>query len=223
VTSPSPARLRAFVRRTTRLVDVADSGGIRLHVASDVMVLMRQAGDELGQTDPPIPFWGFPWPGGLAVARYLLERPELVAGRTVLDLASGSGLCGIVAMRCGAAEVRAVDVDPLATAATALNARANGVEVLVSGHDPLDREPPAVDVILAGDVCYEETMAERMIDWLAIAAGRGSLVLLGDPGRAYLPPGLELLASYDVRTTREIDDAEVRASSVFTLPRSTAR
>jgi predicted nicotinamide N-methyase len=219
VSTPSPARLRAFVRQTTRLAEVPDLGGIRLHMAADVMVLMRRAGNELGQPDPPIPFWGFPWPGGLAVARYLLERPEVVAGRTVLDLASGSGLCGITAMRCGAAGVRAVDVDPLAVAAIALNARANGVEVLVSGHDPLDREPPPADVILAGDVCYEETMAARMLGWLGLAARQGSLVLLGDPGRAYLPPGLERLATYEVRTTREIDDAEVRASSVFTLPR----
>jgi predicted nicotinamide N-methyase len=196
---------------------VADVPGVRLYTADDVMTVMHMAGRELGQPDPPLPFWAFPWAGGLAVARYLVEHPEEVAGRHVLDLASGSGLCAIVAMRMGAALAQAVDIDPLAEAAVALNAPANGVRIGFSRHDILDDLPPAVDVILAGDVCYEETMADRMLGWLRQASRNGTRVLIGDPGRAYLPSDLALLATYRVTTSRELEDAEVKPSAVYTL------
>jgi predicted nicotinamide N-methyase len=187
-------------------------------MADDVMTVMHLAGRELGQADPPLPFWAFPWAGGLAVARYLVEHPEEVAGKHILDLASGSGLCAIVAMRMGAASAQGVDIDPLAEAATALNAQANGVRIGFSRHDILDDPPPAADVILAGDVCYEETMAERMLGWLRQAAQTGTRVLIGDPGRAYLPTDVALLATYRVTTSRELEDAEVKRSAVYTLP-----
>src|SRR5262249_21692243 len=144
--------------------------------------------------DPPLPYWGFAWSGGLAIAHHLVAHPELVDGRTVLDMGTGSGLCGIVALRCGAASVTGVDVDPIARAAAGLNARANDVELAVTGRDVLAEGPPAVDVVLAGDVSYEESMASRMHGWLRAAAAAGSCVLIGDPGRAYLPPDLTLLA-----------------------------
>ena len=158
--TPSPATLRAFVRRQTRLQPVPDVPGVRLHTADDVMSVMAAAGEVLGQADPPLPFWAFPWAGGLAVARYLQDHPDEVADRHVVDVASGSGLCAIVAMRLGAASAQAVDIDPLAEAAVALNARANGVRIGFSRRDILGDEPPVCDVILAGDVCYEEIMAD---------------------------------------------------------------
>jgi predicted nicotinamide N-methyase len=216
--TPSPANLRAFVRRHTRLEPVADLPGIRLHVAADVTTLWHRAGLELAEPDPPLPFWAFPWAGGLAVARYLLDNAPEVAGKRVVDAASGSGLCAIAAMRAGAMYVHAVDVDPLAGAAVALNAEANNVRVAFSLTDLTATDPPECEVILAGDVCYEEMMAARMLSWLGNAAGLGIRVLIGDPGRRYLPPGLERVATYRVTTSRELEPGESRQSSVYTFP-----
>jgi predicted nicotinamide N-methyase len=218
VSNPSPADLRAFVRRHTILQPVPGIPGLRLHLASDVMELLRLAGRELGQPDPPLPFWGFAWAGGLAVARYLLDHADEVAGRRVVDIASGSGLCAIVALQQGAASAHGFDIDPLAEAAAALNAHANGLRLGFSRTDPLDGPPPDCDLIIAGDVCYEEQMAARMIAWLQSAAKSGARVLLGDPGRRYLPVGLEPLATYHVQTSRELEDSEVKPSSVFAIP-----
>jgi predicted nicotinamide N-methyase len=215
--TPSPANLRAFVRRHTHLRDVPDVPGLRLHLADDVMEVCRLAGLELGQADPPLPYWAFAWAGGLAIARYLVDHPEEVAGRRVVDIASGSGLCAIFAARAGAADVVAADVDPLAEAAVAINARANGLRVAFRRDDLLDFPPPPCDVILAGDVVYEETMARRMIDWLRTASTSGTRVLLGDLGRRYLPPGLTRLATYEVRTSLELENEPIKRSSVFTL------
>jgi predicted nicotinamide N-methyase len=216
--TPSPANLRAFVRNNTRLLPVPDLPEIRLHQADDVMAMMSLAGGELGEEDPGLPFWAFAWAGGLAVSHYLLEHPDDVAGRRVVDIASGSGLCAIVALKSGAAWAHAVDIDPLSEAAVALNARANGVRIGFSRQDLLGAEPPECDVILAGDVCYEETMAARMLDWLRLAASRGTRVLVGDPGRRYLPPGMSPLASYRVRTSHELEDAEMKDAAVYTFP-----
>ena len=215
--TPSSARLRAFVRRHTRLVPVPDVPGVRLHLADDAMTVMRLAGRELGQSDPALPYWAFAWSGGLALARFLVDRPQEVAGRRVLDLGSGSGLCAIAAVRSGAASVLAIDVDPLSEAAVAVNARANGVQVGFGRQDPLSLAPPECDVILAGDVCYEETMAGRMIDWLRRAHDRGIRTLIGDPGRAYLPAGLERRATYRVRSSLEIEESPIKDASVFTF------
>lgn len=190
---------------------------IRLHQADDVMAMMSLAGGELGEDDPGLPFWAFAWAGGLALSHYLLEHPDEVAGRRVLDVASGSGLCAIVALRCGADSVHAVDIDPLSEAAVALNAKANGVRIGFSLQDLLSTAPPECDVILAGDVCYEETMAARMVDWLRLAAARGTRVLVGDPGRRYLPSGMSLLAAYRVRTSHELEDAEMKDAAVYTF------
>jgi predicted nicotinamide N-methyase len=218
MTTPSPANLRAFVRRHTRLGAVPGLPGVRLHLANDVMTVYRLAGGELGEADPGLPFWAFAWAGGLAVARYLGEHPEVVAGRRVLDVASGSGLCAIVAMQSGAASAHAFDIDPFSEIAVGLNARANGVHIGFSRQDLLSGSPPPCDVILAGDVCYEETMAGRMVGWLRLAADRGTCVLIGDPGRNYLPDGLERLASYRVQTSRELEASEFKESAVYTFP-----
>ena len=192
---PGPAARRAFVRRHTRLQDIPEVPGLRLHLGDDVTTVWRRSGEFLQQADPPLPFWAFAWSGGLAVTRYLVDHPEEVAGRRVVDVASGSGLCAIVAARLGAVSVQAIDVDPLSAAAVDLNARANHVRIAFSGRDPLGDPPPPADVLLAGDVSYEEPMAVRMAVWLHSAAERGTRVLLGDPGRAHLPPGLKRLAT----------------------------
>jgi predicted nicotinamide N-methyase len=217
MSTPSRANLRAFVRRNTHLQDVPDVPGLRLHLADDVMEVCRLAGVELGQADPPLPYWAFAWAGGLAIARYLVDHPVEVAGRRIVDVASGSGLCAIVAARAGAADVLAADVDPLAEAAIEVNARANGVRIGFRRGDLLDGPPPPCDVILAGDVVYEETMARRMIEWLKAADASGTRVLLGDLGRRYLPPGLKRVATYDVRTSLELENEPIKRSHVFTL------
>ncbi len=215
----SPANLRAFVRRETRLKDVPGIAGLRLHLASDVTTTWRAAGERLGQPDPPMPFWAFAWAGGLAIARHLVAHPELVRSRDVLDVATGSGLCAITAALAGAATVHAIDVDPLAEAATAVNARANGVRIGFSRVDAATLAGADADVILAGDVCYEGPMSEALVGWLRREAGKGSLVLIGDPGRIYLPGDLVPLATYDVVTSRELEAGEVTRSTVYTFPR----
>ena len=194
-----------------------DLPGIRLHVADDVTTVWHQAGALLGEADASLPYWAFAWSGGLALARYLLDHPEEVAGHRVLDVASGSGLCAIAALRAGAASVHAIDIDPLSAAAVAVNGRANGVRIGFTLGDATTTPPPPGDVILAGDVCYEEGMAARLLDWLRSAASDGARVLLGDPGRTYLPAGLTRLASYRVRSSREIEEAETKESSVYTF------
>ena len=173
---------------------------------------------ETGDPDAPLPYWAFAWAGGLAIGRHLEEHPELVAGRRVFDLGSGSGLCAIAAMRGGAVAVTAVDIDAFAAAAIELNARANGYRVSVSPHDMLDDEPPDVDVILAGDCWYDAVLAERVLPWLLRAAARRIETVVGDPGRRYLPTDrLEELASYDVRTTTELEDRDQKTGRVYTI------
>src|SRR4029079_4871188 len=152
LSAPSPARLRAFVRRTTVMREVPGLPGIRLHTADDVTVLWHATGRELALEDPPLPYWGFAWPGGLAIAHHISAHPDTVAGRRVLDLGTGSGLCGIVALRAGAAAVLAVDIDPIARAAAALNARGNDVDLAVTGRDVIAERAPdlGVDPVLGG-------------------------------------------------------------------------
>ena len=213
----SPAARAAFVRRHTRLQEIPDVPGLRLHVADDVARLWRLTGEALDEPDPPLPYWAFAWSGGLAIARFILDHPDEVAGRRVVDVGSGSGLCAIVAARTGAASIRAIDVDPFAQAAIAVNAAANAVRLPVSGRDPIDEPAPACDLLLAGDVAYERPMAERMTSWLRMAAADGVRVLIGDPGRRYLSSGLELVASYTVRTSREIEASDVTEAAVHTI------
>lgn len=209
---------RGLVARHTRLQPLHDVPEVRLHLADDVGPVWRATEAALGVESAPIPFWAFAWAGGIAVARYVLDRPGTVAGRTVLDLATGSGLCAIAAMKAGASAATGVDVDPLAEAAVAMNARANAVRVGFIGRDLLDEEPPGVDVVLAGDTWYEGPLAERVLPWLGRAAAHGIDVLVGDPGRRYLPAArLERLAAYEVHTTTLLEDRDVVTARVFTL------
>lgn len=209
---------RAIVARHTRLQDVAGLNGIRLHLADDAAPVWQATEAALGLTGAPIPFWAFAWAGGLALARYVEDHPEEVRGRRVLDFASGSGLVAIAAARAGAAEVVAADIDPFAEVAIERNARANGVRLMFVGRELLDDEPPDVDVLLAADTWYEGPLAARVLPWLRSAAGRGTRVLVGDPGRRYLPAdGLDPIADYEVLTTTKLEDRDVVRSRVYVV------
>jgi predicted nicotinamide N-methyase len=214
-----PAQRRAFILRNTRLQFPPHTPEIRLHLADEITPIWRMTEEELGKIGLPPPFWAFAWAGGQALARYLLDHPDEVKGRTVLDFATGSGVAAIAASLAGATRVLASDLDPFSQAAVALNAEANKVQVEVSLADLLAAPPPAVDVILAADVCYEQPLADRVMAWLEASRSAGVHVLIGDPGRTYFPKtGLERLAEYKVPTTRELEDAEVKRTAVWRLP-----
>jgi predicted nicotinamide N-methyase len=209
---------RAFVLRHTVLRPVPDLPGIRLYLADEVLPLWHAVQVETGDPEAALPYWAFAWGGGLAIARYLIEDPESVAGKRVFDLGSGSGLCAIAAMRAGAATATGIDIDRFSAAAIDLNARANRVRVSATRADVLDDEPPDADVIVAGDTWYEAGLAERVLPWLRRARNAGIDVLIGDPGRRYLPTdALVELASYDVRTTTELEDLALKRASVYRL------
>jgi len=209
---------RAFILEHTELQSPPHTPELRLHLASEIEPIWRQTEVELQQKGLEPPFWAFAWAGGQALARYLLDHPEEVRGLKVLDFATGSGLVAIAAMKAGAVSVLAVDIDPFCQAAVALNAAANGVEVAFVCEDLLEGAAPDVDVICAGDICYAWPLADRVRRWLETAHAAGKRVLIGDPGRAYLPrERLESLAAYEVQTTRELEDRDVRRTGVFTF------
>ena len=209
---------RAFVLRHTRLRPVPGLEEVRLHLGDEVLPLWHAVQVETGDPDAPLPYWAFAWAGGLAIGRYLREHPEAVVGRRVFDLASGSGLCAIAALDAGATTVTGADIDAFAAAAMDLNARANGRRVTVVRRDVLDEGPPDADVVLAGDCWYDARLAERVLPWLHRARAGGIDVLVGDPGRRYLPTGeLVELAAYEVRTTTELEDLELKQGRVYRL------
>jgi predicted nicotinamide N-methyase len=209
---------RAFILEHTRLQRPPHAPELQLHLASEIEPIWRQTEEALGRTGLDPPFWAFAWAGGQALARYLLDHPLEAAGRRVLDFAAGSGIVGIAAMKAGAAHGLAADVDPFCEAAVALNAEANGVALDFTAEDLLRDPAPDVELICAGDICYEWPLADRVRVWLEAAHARGTRVLIGDPGRAYLPrEGLEQLATYEVATTRELEDREIRRTGVFTF------
>ena len=189
-----------------------------MRLADEVMPLWRTMEQDAGGVEVPPPLWAFAWAGGQAVARYVLDHPHVVAGKRVLDFASGSGLCAIAAAVGGAQSALAVDVDGFALEAVAINAQINGAAVEVTGHDLLDADPPDTDLILAGDVCYEQPLAGRVLAWLQVAHQRGSDVLIGDPGRTYFPrDAMTQLAQYDVPTMRELEGVFMKTAGVFTF------
>jgi predicted nicotinamide N-methyase len=205
-----------FIRANTAVGSPPLAPEIRLHLATEVTPIWQATEESLARFGTPPPFWAFAWAGGQALARYLLDHPETVAGREVLDLASGSGMVAIAAAKAGARRVTAADIDPFAAAAIEMNAALNGVSVQIESRDLLDRGPVGWGVVLAGDVCYEAPMTSRMIALLRRTAARGRLALLGDPGRAYLPrEGLIELARYTVPVSRELEDREAREGVVF--------
>ena len=209
----------AFIRDNTRLQPVPHAPEISLWLADEVTPIWRLTEEELGEMGLPPPFWAFAWAGGQALARYLLDHPHEVTGKRVLDFAAGSGLVGVAAMKAGAASCLCADIDPFCEAAVAANSRSNGVALTFIGDELLDAPPPDVDVICAGDICYERPMTEAVLAWLRQARGRGVRVLIGDPGRTYFPrTGLDFLAEYQVSTTRELEDLEIKRSSVWAMP-----
>ncbi len=210
-----------FIRSHTRLCPVPHAPEIALHVADEATALWQKTEEELQEIGLPPPFWAFAWAGGQALARYLLDHPETVAGRRVVDFASGSGLVAIAAAKAGAAQVLASDLDAFALHAIPLNAAANGVaERIATTGDDLTGSGAAMsaECVLAADVFYERDLGQAVGDWLAGLHAAGRTVLIGDPGRAYLPKArLRPLATYEVPVSRDLEDAEIKKSCVWTF------
>jgi predicted nicotinamide N-methyase len=206
-----------FIARHTRLHHAPLVPELRLRLADEVMPLWEETEATLGEKGVAPPYWAFAWAGGQALARYVLDERAIVSGRTVLDFAAGCGIAGIAAARAGALSVLCADIDPFAAAACALNGTLNQVAVHTLTDDLIGSDL-VPEIVLAGDVCYEQKLASRVIAWLKSLAGHGALVLIGDPGRAYLPKsGLMPLAEYDVSVSRDIEDREVRHTGVYRL------
>ena len=211
---PIPDR-RAFILANTCVLPVPHAPEIKLHLADEATELWEKTEEELGLIGLPPPFWAFAWAGGQALARYILDHREIVAGRRVLDFAAGSGLVGIAAAMAGAARVEACEIDEFAIDAIVLNAALNGVAIASRLGDVVGSDD-GWDVVLAGDVSYQKDMAEAATDWLAGLAKRGADVLIGDPGRTYLPRDrLRSIAEYRVAVTRALEDAEIKRTAVY--------
>jgi len=205
---------RKFILDNTALITAPLVPEIKLHLAIEIMPLWRKTEEELEAMGVPPPYWAFAWAGGQALARYILDHPDVVRGKSVLDFGSGSGLVGIAAAKAGARSVLSADIDHYACAAIALNASSNGVSIETTSDDLIGSRD-AWDVILAGDMCYERPLAEKLLDWLRTS---GSNALLGDPGRSYFPKsGVERLALYNVQVTRDLEDRKIRETGVYRL------
>ena len=209
------AERERFIRANTKLKQPPLVPELVLHVAHEVVPLWTRTEDLNSGALPP-PYWAFAWPGGQALARYILDHPGDFAGRSVLDFGAGSGLVAIAAARAGA-KASACDIDRYSLAAIAHNSAANAVDVTAINADLIGTKP-SWDVILVGDMCYERPLADRLLPWLRQAAAGGTRVLLGDPGRSYFPGGgVEKLATYAVPTTRDLEDRDMRETSIYRL------
>ena len=207
----------AFIAAQTAIAHPPLVPEIKLHLATEITPIWEATEAELARLNLPPPYWAFAWPGGQALTRFLLDQPDWVKGKRVLDFAAGSGLSAIGAAKAGATQTQAAEIDDFAIAAIALNARANNVVIDLVRED-LIGVAPRWDVVLAGDVCYERPMAEKVIAWFRTLASRGVAVLMGDPGRAYLPQsGLLKLARYWVPTSLELEDRTERETIVWRL------
>jgi predicted nicotinamide N-methyase len=205
----------AFIRANTEVATASLVPEIRLHLATEVVPLWQATETILERAGLPPPYWAFAWPGGQAVARHVLDNPRLVSGRRVLDLAAGCGVAAVAAAKMGA-RASASEIDRFALAAIALNAALNGVEVAPIDRDVLDDPPGDWDTVLAGDLCYERPMADRVASWIKSQARAGVTVLMGDPGRAYKPAdGLAEVARYVVPTSRDLEDRETRETILW--------
>src|SRR5262245_17863989 len=216
-TPPVTGDPRAFVLAQTTVVAPPLVPEIKLHLATEITPIWEATEAKLAQLNLPPPYWAFAWPGGQALTRFLLDHPDWVKGKRVLDFAAGCGLSAIGAAKAGAAIVHAAEIDDFAIAAIALNAGINDAAIDLVREDLVGVDT-RWDVVLAGDVCYERPMAERVITWFRALAGRGVAILMGDPGRAYLPQsGLVELARYQVPTSLELEDRTVRETIVWRL------
>lgn len=213
----TPARAESFILENTALLAPPHVPEIQLHLADESHALWLKTEEELAEIGLPPPFWAFAWAGGQGLARYILDHPYTVVGKSVVDIATGSGLVAIAAAKAGASRVVANDIDPFCEAAVRLNAQANDVVLDFSGIDLIGQDH-GWDVVLAGDVFYSKPMADAFFTWFSALAARGATVIVGDPGRAYLPKErLRALATYEVAVTRDLEDAEVKKTTVWAL------
>lgn len=215
----TPAARRKFILANTEIMAPPLVPEVKLYLAHEALPIWRKTEEELGAIGLPPPFWAFAWAGGQALARHIFDNPEFVGERRILDLASGSGLVAIAAMKAGAACVTASEIDRFAVEAVVLNAELNAVPVTPVADDLLDKAPSCdIDVILVGDLFYEKHLATHCLDWLNQAWASGISVLIGDPGRSYLPKEkLRRIADYAVPVTRDLEDAEIKKTAVWRL------
>lgn len=207
-----PAR---FIEENTRIQSAPLTPELRFHLADETLAIWEKTEEALGRMGLPPPFWAFAWAGGQALARYCLDNPQIVSGKSVLDFACGCAVAGIGAATAGAARVEASEIDPFAVEAARLNAALNSVEIEAEETDLVGSDR-GWDVVLAGDVFYEGPGAAKIGAWLESLARRGATVLIGDPGRAFMPKGkLEALARYDTPVTRDLEDRDVRLARVW--------
>lgn len=207
----------AFIRQNAALTAPPLVPEVVLHLAVEALPLWEKTEEELQAIGLPPPYWAFAWAGGQALARYVLDHPEVVAQRQVLDVASGSGLVAIAAAKAGARRVEASEIDAIACAAISANAEANSAAVIVVEGDPIGRDD-VPEVVLVGDAFYEKPLADRLLPWLELLSARGATILLGDPGRSYFPRNrFELLATFEVPVTRALEDSEIKRTSVWRL------
>ena len=210
------ASVQSFIRANTRLLSPPLVPEIKLHLAEESLPIWQKTEEQLGELNVPPPYWAFAWAGGQALARYLLDAPSHVAVARVVDLGSGSGLSAIAAKMAGARSVLAADIDAMAITAIGLNAAANAVAIETTSDDLLSGAPIAAEVILVGDLFYERALAERVLAVIEAMAARGTLVLVGDPQRSYFPKDrFVAVAEYRVPVTRELEDAEIKATAVW--------
>ena len=207
-----------FIRQNTSVMSPPLVPEIRLHLAHEAVPLWLKTEEELGEMGLAPPFWAFAWAGGQALARYVLDHAGAVGNLRVVDLATGSGLVAIAAVQAGSSSIVAIDIDEFATTAAEMNAELNQVKLEIKLEDVLHQRPPLADIILVGDLFYEKTLAARCLKWLRQAQEHGAKVFIGDPGRSYLPKEqLEELAEYNVPVTRDLEDAEIKKTSVWQL------
>ena len=207
-----------FIRRNTSILAPPLVPEIRLHLAHEAVPIWQKTEEELGEIGLPPPFWAFAWAGGQALSRYVLDHAHLVNGKRVLDLATGSGLVAIAAKKAGAGLVLGADIDLFACAAARLNADVNEVAIDITDEDLLEAPAQGFDVILVGDLFYEKALAERVHAWLSEAKQEGAEVLIGDPGRSYLPKSsLKHVIDYNVPVTRDLEDTEIKRTAVWRL------
>ena len=205
-----------FITENTKLISPPLVPEMLLHLAAESLPIWQKTEDELGEFNLPPPYWAFAWAGGQAVGRYLIDHPEICRGQSVLDLGSGSGISAIAAAKTGALSVVAADIDKVALAACALNARANAADLKITGADLLAEPPRGEDIVIVGDLFYERQLADRVVSYIAEAKARGSAVFIGDPQRSYFPEGrYTRLAEYQVPVTRELEDAEIKRTAVW--------
>lgn len=205
-----------FIRENTSILSPPLVPEVKLHLAHEALPIWQKTEEQLGEIGLPPPFWAFAWAGGQALARYILDNPEIVRSKRVIDLASGSGLVAIAAMKAGAKSVLAADIDNFSVAAIELNAALNQVHLKIAINDLLASTPPDIDVILVGDLFYEKGVAERCLAWLRQV--QNVEILIGDPGRSYLPKSeLTKIAEYSVPVSRDLEDAEIKQTAVWKL------